>query len=149
MQRTYAEALDCVFSLSKFGSKLGLERITRIMTRLGNPERELRFVHVAGTKGKGSVCAFTARMLEEAGYTVGLYISPSLVNVGERISVNGEMLSPADFLGVFEVVWDAVGTVSEDDPVTVFEVFTAMAIVHFARKKGRRGRMGGRSRRAV
>ncbi|MEN6387780.1 MAG: folylpolyglutamate synthase/dihydrofolate synthase family protein [Candidatus Cryosericum sp.] len=135
MQRTYAEALDCVFSLSKFGSKLGLERITRIMTRLGNPERELRFVHVAGTKGKGSVCAFTARMLEEAGYTVGLYISPSLVNVGERISVNGEMLSPADFLGAFEVVWDAVGTVSEDDPVTVFEVFTAMAIVHFARKK--------------
>lgn len=134
-RRTYAEALDCVFSLSKFGSKLGLERIRRIMAVLGNPERQLRFVHVAGTKGKGSVCAFTARMLEEAGYTVGLYISPSLVNVGERISVGGTMLSPEDFLEVFDVVWSAIGSVSEDDPVTVFEVFTAMAIVHFARKK--------------
>ena len=82
VRRTYAEALDCVFSLSKFGSKLVLERIFRIMASLGNPERQLRFVHVAGTKGKGSVCAFTARILEEAGYIVGLYISPSLVDVG-------------------------------------------------------------------
>ncbi len=105
------------------------------MAALGNPERQLRFVHVAGTKGKGSVCAFTARMLEEAGYTVGLYISPSLVDVGERISINGAMLTPKDFLDVFDVVWNAIGSVSEDDPVTVFEVFTAMAIVHFARKK--------------
>jgi len=105
------------------------------MACLGNPERQLRFVHVAGTKGKGSVCAFTARILEEAGYTVGLYISPSLVNVGERISVNGTMLSPEDFLDAFDAVWSAIGTISEDDPVTVFEVFTAMAIVHFARRK--------------
>ena len=105
------------------------------MASLGNPERGLRFVHVAGTKGKGSVCAFTARIIEEAGYTVGLYISPSLVNVGERISVNGTMLSPEDFLDAFDAVWSAIGTISEDDPVTVFEVFTAMAIVHFARRK--------------
>jgi dihydrofolate synthase/folylpolyglutamate synthase len=132
---TYPEALDHIFSLSKFGSKLGLERIRRIMAKLENPEKLLRFVHVAGTKGKGSVCAFTARILEEAGYTVGLYISPSLVNVGERISVNGETLSPADFLEAFDAVWSAIGSVSEDDPVTVFEVFTAMAIVHFVRKK--------------
>ncbi|HOV50359.1 MAG TPA: folylpolyglutamate synthase/dihydrofolate synthase family protein [Candidatus Cryosericum sp.] len=132
---TYAEALDKVFSLSKFGSKLGLERIERIMDRLGNPERTLRFIHVAGTKGKGSVCALTARMLEEAGLSVGLYISPSLVNVSERISINGEMISPADFLEAFATVWDAVGTVSEDDPVTVFEVFTAIAIMHFVRRK--------------
>jgi len=134
-QRTYAEALDCVFSLAKFGSKLGLERIRRIMAALGNPEQQLRFVHVAGTKGKGSVCAFTARTLEEAGYSVGLYISPSLVDVGERISINGAMLTPTDFLDVFDVVWNAIGSVSDDDPVTVFEVFTAMAIVHFARRK--------------
>ena len=133
--RTYAEALDCVFSLSKFGSKLGLERMRRIMASLGNPERQLRFVHVAGTKGKGSVCAFTARMLEEAGYAVGLYISPSLVDVGERISINGAMLSPTEFLDAFDTVWGAIGSVSEDDPVTVFEVFTAMAIVHFVRRK--------------
>ncbi|HEY5485292.1 MAG TPA: Mur ligase family protein, partial [Candidatus Cryosericum sp.] len=105
------------------------------MACLGNPERQLRFVHVAGTKGKGSVCAFTARVLEEAGYTVGFYISPSLVDVGERISVNGTMLSPEDFLDAFDAVWSAIGSVSEDDPVTVFEVFTAMAIVHFARRK--------------
>jgi len=105
------------------------------MVSLGNPERQLRFIHVAGTKGKGSVCAFTARMLEEAGYTVGLYISPSLVDVGERISVNGTMLSPEDFLDAFDAVWTAIGSVSEDDPVTVFEVFTAMAIVHFVRRK--------------
>lgn len=135
VQHTYADALDSVFSLSKFGSKPGLERIARIMAALGNPERHLHFVHVAGTKGKGSVCAFTARMLEEAGYRVGLYISPSLVNVGERISVNGETLSPADFLDAYEAVWSAIGQVSQDDPVTVFEVFTAMAIVHFARRK--------------
>src|SRR5659263_233558 len=116
-------------------SKLGLARIRRIMASLGNPERQLRVVHVAGTKGKGSVCAFTARILEEAGYTVGLYISPSLVDVGERISVNGTMLSPEDFLDAFDTVWSAIGSVSEDDPVTVFEVFTAMAIVHFAHRK--------------
>ena len=105
------------------------------MACLGNPERQLRFVHVAGTKGKGSVCAFTARVLEEAGYTVGLYISPSLVDVGERISINGTMLSPEDFLDAFDAAWSAIGSISEDDPVTVFEVFTAMAIVHFARRK--------------
>ena len=133
--RTYADALDCVFSLYKFGSKLGLERIRRIMASLGNQERRLRFVHVAGTKGKGSVCAFAARMLEEAGYTVGLYISPSLVDVGERISINGAMLSPKEFLDAFDTVWGAIGSVSEDDTVTVFEVFTAMAIVHFASRK--------------
>ena len=105
------------------------------MASLGNPERVLRFIHVAGTKGKGSVCAFTARILEEAGYTVGLYISPSLVDVGERISINGTMLSPEDFLDAFDAAWSAIGSISEDDPVTVFEVFTAMAIVHFARRK--------------
>lgn len=131
---TYAEALDRVFSLSKFGSKLGLERIERIMAALGNPERSLRFIHVAGTKGKGSVCAFTARIFEEVGLSTGLYISPSLVGVAERISINGEMLSPIDFVDTFQTVWDAIGTVSADDPVTVFEVFTSMAIVYFAHR---------------
>lgn len=128
---TYAEALNRVFSLSKFGSKLGLERIHLLMERLGSPERELRFIHVAGTKGKGSVCAFAARILEEAGYTVGLYISPSLVDAGERISINGRLIPPADFVDVFREVWAAVQGLPQDDPITVFEVFTAMALVYF------------------
>ncbi len=105
------------------------------MDRLGNPERRLRFIHVAGTKGKGSVCAFAARILEEAGYRVGLYISPSLVNVGERISINGELIPPADLIAVFEEVWQAIQGMPPEDPITVFEVFTAMALVYFARKQ--------------
>ncbi len=75
----------------------------------------------ASSKKPATPSAFTSR--------------PSLVDVGERISVNGAMLSPEDFLDAFDVVWSAIGSVSEDDPVTVFEVFTAMAIVHFVRKK--------------
>lgn len=127
----YAEALDDIFSLAKFGSKLGLERIRRLTDRLGNPEQRLEFIHVAGTKGKGSVCAFTARILEEAGYKVGLYISPSLVNAAERISIGGEMITPAEFLDVFAPVWTAMQDVSADDPVTVFEAFTAVALLYF------------------
>jgi dihydrofolate synthase/folylpolyglutamate synthase len=110
--------------------KLGLERISRLLDALGNPERQIPCVHVAGTNGKGSVSAMIESGLREAGYRTGLFTSPHLVSPVERIQVNGKPIGEGDFLAALEAVRHASNP--EDHP-TYFETITAMGFWHFAR----------------
>ncbi len=107
-----------------------LERMRKLLEALGNPQEQLRCVHVAGSKGKGSTCAMLASMLQSCGYTVGLFSSPHLVNLGERITINGQMISNADFTEILREISGKVGSLS--DPPTYFEILTATALCYFA-----------------
>ncbi|KAB1646646.1 bifunctional folylpolyglutamate synthase/dihydrofolate synthase [Adlercreutzia muris] len=114
-------------------SRLGLERMTDLLERLGRPQDDLRFVHVAGTNGKGSVCAYLARILEEAGYTVGLFTSPYILRFEERIRVNGADITAEELARAVAVVRPAaaaIETATGDHP-TEFELMAAVALEHF------------------
>ncbi|MBD1873102.1 bifunctional folylpolyglutamate synthase/dihydrofolate synthase [Nodosilinea sp. FACHB-131] len=114
----------------RFGVELGLERIQRLLGALGNPQQRVPLVHVAGTNGKGSVCAYLAAVLGAAGYRVGRYTSPHLVSWRERIVVNGEPIATQDLVARLNQVVAAIDP-SQPSP-TQFEVFTAAAWLHFA-----------------
>ena len=86
----YRETLEYLYRLRLFGTKLGLKNIARLASELGSPQDRLRFIHVAGTNGKGSVCAFLDRIYREEGYKVGLFTSPHLVRFGERLQIQGK-----------------------------------------------------------
>jgi dihydrofolate synthase/folylpolyglutamate synthase len=117
----------------RFGVNLGLERIQRLLTSLGNPEAQVPIVHVAGTNGKGSVCAYLASILSTAGYRVGRYTSPHLVSWTERICINGQAIAPHDLMAALDQV-EAVIDQSQETP-TQFEVFTAAAWLFFAQQQ--------------
>lgn len=114
----------------RFGVELGLERIQRLLAALGNPQGRVPLVHVAGTNGKGSVCAYLAAVLGAAGYRVGRYTSPHLVSWRERIVVNGEPIAAEDLVARLKQVVAAIDP-AQPSP-TQFEVFTAAAWLHFA-----------------
>lgn len=114
----------------RFGVDLGLERIQRLLKALNNPHQRHPLVHVAGTNGKGSVCAYLAAVLRAAGYRVGRYTSPHLVSWQERIVVNGEPIAAKDLIERLKQVVAAIDP-AEPSP-TQFEVFTAAAWLHFA-----------------
>jgi dihydrofolate synthase/folylpolyglutamate synthase len=126
---TYPAALDYLYSLQKHGIKLGLDPMRSLMRAMGNPERRLRVLHVAGTNGKGSTAAMTAAMLEAAGYRAGLYTSPHLVDFRERIKINGRMIEENELAKLVETVRNLIP--SSLTP-TFFEVTTAIALRHFA-----------------
>jgi dihydrofolate synthase/folylpolyglutamate synthase len=110
-----------------------LDRMRTLLRKLGNPHEHFRSVHVAGTKGKGSTCAMVASMLHACGYTVGLYTSPHLVDVRERIVVDGQMISHADFS---RLVRNIEPIVAHSRPApTYFDVLTAIAFKHFVERK--------------
>lgn len=112
---------------------LKLGRMERMMTLLGNPHREFKSVHVAGTKGKGSTCEMTAAALEACGYTVGLYTSPHLADIRERIRLNRSKVSEGLFVELARRVAEAAGELGgEDGEPTFFELITAMAFCYFA-----------------
>lgn len=108
----------------------GLEAITGLLSRFGRPQNDYPAIHIAGTNGKGSTAAMTASILQQAGYRVGLYTSPHLVDVRERIVVNGRKIPHRDFSGILKEIKDRV-----DRPVTYFEVLTAAAFIYFQRCK--------------
>ncbi|MEG1253677.1 MAG: bifunctional folylpolyglutamate synthase/dihydrofolate synthase, partial [Raoultibacter sp.] len=114
-------------------SRLGLERIAELLDLLGNPQQSLRFVHVAGTNGKGSTCAFLAQILQEAGYKTGLFTSPYIISFEERIRIDGANISPADLVDVTLSVKRAAETMA--DHPTEFELMTAVALLHFAQQR--------------
>ncbi len=129
MTKSYQESLDCLFSLQFFGIKLGLDNIRSLLDRVGNPQQQLRIIHVAGTNGKGSTCAALTSILHAAGYTTGLYTSPHLHSFTERIRVNTVQVTEAE---VVELI-DIFRPHAEDLKATFFEVTTAMALLCFAR----------------
>lgn len=115
----------------------GLERIRRLLELVGNPQRELKFIHVAGTNGKGSVCANLSEMLMRDGFKTGKYISPNLIRVNERISINGEDIPDGvleEILSRLEEPARAVEREQKNAP-TQFEIWTAAAFLYFAREK--------------
>ena len=101
---TYEQALEYIHSNHWQGKKSGLTRIRALLSRLGDPQKGLKFVHVAGTNGKGSVCACLASVLQAAGYRVGLYTSPFLIRFNERFQVNGVPISDEDLCRVTQAI---------------------------------------------
>lgn len=132
-EMTYEEALDYIHAVSWRGSRPGLERIRELLAALGDPQKDLRFVHVAGTNGKGSVSAMTASVLEAAGYHTGLFISPYIKHFTERICLDGNPIPErelADFTSRVRPFADAMA-----DPPTEFELITAIGFLYFKEKK--------------
>lgn len=126
---TYEEALEYIHSVCWKGSRPGLERITELCRRLGDPQKKLRFVHVAGTNGKGSTCAMLTSILMKAGKKVGTFTSPFIFEFRERMCINGEMISFEDLARATEYVRPHADAM-EDAP-TEFELITAVALVYF------------------
>lgn len=116
-------------------SRLGLERIRELLERLGRPQDRLKFVHVAGTNGKGSICAYLASILSAAGYRTGMFTSPYIERFEERIRVDGVMISPDELRDVTLAVREHAEAMAEEtgDHPTEFELMTAVALEHFAR----------------
>lgn len=118
----------------RFGVHLGLERSHKLLADLGNPHQSFPIIHVAGTNGKGSVCAYLSSVLTEAGYQVGRYTSPHLVDWNERICLNEQPISTEALQELLLQVKAAIPEKSEDSP-TQFEVITAAAWLYFAQQK--------------
>ena len=116
-------------------SRLGLERIRELLERLGRPQDRLKFVHVAGTNGKGSICAYLASILSAAGHRTGMFTSPYIERFEERIRVDGAMISPDELRDVTLAVREHAEAMAEEtgDHPTEFELMTAVALEHFAR----------------
>jgi dihydrofolate synthase / folylpolyglutamate synthase len=130
----YQATLEHLYRLERFGIKLGLDNIRRLLALLGDPHRALKVLHVTGTNGKGSVCAYAASALRAAGYRVGLYTSPHLVRFNERIQVDGETISDDDVLRLWSGMQPAIQAMTSAraiDHPTFFEVTTAMAFEYF------------------
>lgn len=127
---TYPEALNHLGSARRFGMKLGLDLMRGLASRLDDPQKRLRFIHLAGTNGKGSTAAFCESCLRADGSRVGLYTSPHLVSIRERIQVDRVPISESDFArGMKEIM-----AAAEGEP-TFFELMTTLALWHFAREK--------------
>ena len=128
----YAEALKYLEGVSWLGIRPGLERIEELLRRLGSPERRCRYVHVAGTNGKGSTSAMLAAMLTAAGYRTGLYTSPHLLRLTERMRIDGAEISPEELAGAVAALARAAEGMAE--PCTEFELITAAALWWFAER---------------
>lgn len=125
----YAAAVEYLFGLQLFGVKLGLENMRRLTAALGHPERSLRFIHIAGTNGKGSTAALLDAALRAVGLRVGLYTSPHLCEVTERVQIGGRPVSEEVFAGAVERVRDEVERLRGDGvAVTFFEAMTGVAL---------------------
>ncbi|HEX3798811.1 MAG TPA: folylpolyglutamate synthase/dihydrofolate synthase family protein [Verrucomicrobiae bacterium] len=134
-RESYSDAIKFLYDLQLFGTALGLERATKLAKLAGDPQRHLRFIHVAGTNGKGSTCAMLESIYRHAGLRVGLFTSPHLVAFGERIQVNREMISEADIVRLVGEMKALLGQFGAEEHPTFFEVVTVMALKYFAEQK--------------
>jgi dihydrofolate synthase / folylpolyglutamate synthase len=132
---TYAQAIQFLYDLRWFGTKLGLENTFRLAELAGNPQQKLRFIHVAGTNGKGSTCAMLESICRAAGLRVGLYTSPHLISFGERIQVNRRLLTQEETIELVRRMHGLVQHFPQQACPTFFEVVTIMALLHFAEQK--------------
>jgi dihydrofolate synthase/folylpolyglutamate synthase len=128
---TYQEALAWLYGTQRFGIKLGLENVRRLLSELNVPGEDQRIIHVAGTNGKGSVCAMIDSICRASGYRTALFTSPHLVTYRERIRVNGEMIAPDEAARGLSAIRDLVR--AWDPHPTFFEITTALALDHFKR----------------
>ena len=130
---TYKEARVYLDNMSKYGSVLGLDTIRELLHELGDPQKDLKFIHIAGTNGKGSVLAYTSSILSQAGYKTGRYVSPTVVSYLERIQIDGTWISEEAFARCTHKIQEAIArmeTAGKRSP-TVFEAETAIAFLYF------------------
>ncbi|CCQ98561.1 FolC bifunctional protein [[Clostridium] ultunense Esp] len=129
----YVEALNYINDKNKFGSRLGLDVIGKLLDLLGNPHLNMKYIHVAGTNGKGSTSAHIASILKEAGYRVGLFTSPYLERFNERISINGQDIPNERLAKITEKVKEKVEIMLQEgyEHPTTFEIVTTVAFVYF------------------
>ena len=132
---TYAGAIQFLYGLQLFGANFGLENTRRLAALAGNPQDKLRFIHVAGTNGKGSTCAMLESIYRAAGLRVGLFTSPHLVSFRERIQVNRRLISEPQLVRLIEKLRPLLGRFPPDNHLTLFEVVTVMALKFFADQK--------------
>ena len=129
----YEEARDYIKQASKSGITLGLESIRNLLEELGNPQDDLKFIHIAGTNGKGSVLAYVSTILETAGYKTGRYLSPTVQSYRERIQINRTNISKADFCAGMSEIKKAIQKMISQGKAqpSVFEIETALGFLHF------------------
>ena len=131
----YTSALSYVHSLLTFGSKPGLSRVSRLVSLVGNPQNDLKFIHFAGTSGKGSTALMTASILQKAGYKVGLYTSPFVLDFRERFKINGQMIEKDEFAFLASELKEKVELLnSEGIIITEFEFITALSFMWFKKQ---------------
>jgi dihydrofolate synthase/folylpolyglutamate synthase len=131
----YAEAIQFLYGLRLFGAKFGLENTFKLAALAGNPQEKLRFIHVAGTNGKGSTCAMLESIYRASGLRVGLFTSPHLVSFRERIQVNRQLISENEVVRLVLELQPLLKQFSADHHPTFFEVVVVMALKFFAEQK--------------
>lgn len=133
----YEEAMNFIQNTNKFGSVLGLDNIRELLERLGNPQDQLRVVHIAGTNGKGSTLAFLAGIFRESGYRAGRYVSPASFSYEERFRINEENISKKDLCFYMEKIKNVAEEMVKDglSHPTMFEIETALSFLYFLDKK--------------
>ena len=125
----YDEIVDRLNRISQFAPSTGVERGRRVLRNCGNPEKDLKIIHVAGTNGKGSTCAYIAQILQSNGYKTGLFTSPHLVDIRERIKINGQMISKSDF----EEAYNAVENCRTQE-LAYFDYMLVIAMYYFKKQ---------------
>ena len=128
---TYAEAIQFLYGLQMFGANFGMENTFKLAALVGNPQTQLRFIHVAGTNGKGSTCAMLESIYRAAGLRVGLFTSPHLISFRERIQVNRQLIPESETVRLVEELRMA----NKENDATLFEFATVMALKYFAEQK--------------
>lgn len=134
MNITYQDAIDIIEGLSKFGSRLGLDRIRKLLDKLDNPQDKIPVIHIGGTNGKGSVSKMISSVLTRAGYKVGLYTSPHLHSIRERIQINNQLIDKDSFVDTLKTLLPHIEALSNEDSnfyLTEFEILTSMAFLYF------------------
>lgn len=132
----YQKSLRKLYNLEFLGIKFGLGNIKKLLSLLGDPQENLKFIHVAGTNGKGSVCAILSKALESAGFDTGLFTSPHLVSIRERFRFNNSGISREDLFSIVEEIWHVIENLYSDGiKITFFEATVAIALKFFALKK--------------
>ena len=132
----YKKSIDWLYSYEKFGIKLGLERISYICKKLGNPQNKYKIIHVGGTNGKGSVCRFLQSILTLNGYKVGVYLSPHLQRFSERFLIDGDEIPEDDIVVLIEKIKPIIDEMIKNKNIpTFFEIVTALAFQYFNDKK--------------
>jgi dihydrofolate synthase/folylpolyglutamate synthase len=129
---SYKEALQYLYGLQKYGIKFGLSKTSNLLKAFGSPHRGQRYIHIAGSNGKGSVAAMVESILIKSGLKVGFYSSPHLVRFTERFRINGREVS---LRKAAEIASELIRVIKQRHPPTFFEVTTAMALIYFAREK--------------
>ncbi|MFR7718372.1 MAG: bifunctional folylpolyglutamate synthase/dihydrofolate synthase [Lachnospiraceae bacterium] len=133
----YKEARVYLEQVSRYGSVLGLDNMRELLGRLGNPQNDLKFIHISGTNGKGSVLAYLSTILSGAGYRTGRYLSPTLFSYREKIQVDGEKINKESLAAHVTAIAEATRDMQEKNAgtPTIFEVETVLAFLYFKEKK--------------